>query len=35
MKAHKAAPYEEEVPPDQLEGLTSCSYKFNKDPDDS
>ncbi|XP_050735489.1 dipeptidase 1-like [Eriocheir sinensis] len=35
MREQKAAPYEEEVPPDQLEGLTSCSYKFNKDPDDS
>ncbi|XP_042222357.1 dipeptidase 1-like [Homarus americanus] len=35
MSKRKVPPYEEEVPPSQLEGLTACSYKFTKDPDDS
>ncbi|XP_069187531.1 dipeptidase 1 [Procambarus clarkii] len=35
MRQQKVAPYEEEVPPAQLEGYNSCSYKFTKDPDDS
>lgn len=35
MLLQKVVPYEEEVPPDQLKGYTECSYKFNKDPDDS
>ncbi|KAG7171692.1 hypothetical protein Hamer_G025011 [Homarus americanus] len=35
MRARKMVPYEEEVPPSQLEGLTDCSYKFTKNPDES
>ncbi|XP_071541864.1 dipeptidase 1-like [Panulirus ornatus] len=35
MSRQKVAPYEEEVPTSQLENLTTCSYKFTKDPDDS
>ncbi|XP_071512537.1 uncharacterized protein [Panulirus ornatus] len=35
MSKQRVAPYEEEVPPNQLKGLTGCSYKFTSDPDDS